>query len=172
VVASRKKAGQWYPEQPPKFTEPGIFAAWIAGTHRPNGVSAAAWEIRGSGGDQRTAADVVPSDGTSDMYRAYVAAAVGVLEALFQGSRVVIYCRNEAVVKGINDWVEGWRDSGWKKSDTRQAKAEEIWKQFLKIRQERDLTVTAAHCRKDENAHGETFDRLQDRARAEGDLRH
>jgi ribonuclease HI len=176
-MSSRKKAGQWYPEQPAKFTKPGLFEAWVAGSDRPvspdwKGVSAAAWEIRERGEDQPIASKVIASEARSEEYRAFIAAAVGVLEILAPSSTVTLYCRNKPVVDGINGWADDWRNNGWKRAGGGKVQAKEIWQQLLKVRNERSLTTVAVHCRKgDDHRHDDIIDALSERARREGDAR-
>jgi ribonuclease HI len=133
-------------------------------------VSAAAWEIRERGEDQPIASKVIASEARSEEYRAFIAAAVGVLEILAPSSTVTLYCRSKSVVKGINEWADQWREGDWKRAGRGEVKAKEIWQHLLKVRDERSLAITAVHSRKgDDHRHDDIIDALSERARTEGD---
>src|SRR6476469_1319827 len=112
------QAREWYPERPPEFQTAGSFQAWIVGTDRPpspgaRGPSAAAWQVNRFGDVSGEVGIAVSEGAESEEYRAFVAAAVGVIEMLKPNSRIDISCRNEAVVRAINEWLETWEADGW-----------------------------------------------------------
>ncbi len=162
----------WYAEKPAQLSERGTFHAWIGGADRRSGVSAAAWELQ-----SRTDNNLVlpggaaSDDADSEEYRAFVAATVGVIETLAEGSEVLISCRNEVVVMGINEWAEDWQSRGGKKTNGKRPKAWEIWRAFLSVRDARSLKVKAEHCPISDHKYEDIFEILQDRARDLGDRR-
>jgi ribonuclease HI len=167
---------EWYPENPPEYETPGTFQAWITGTDRPassgeQGPSAAAWQTQRFGEVTPVIGVAVSEGPKSEEYRAFVAAAVGVIEMLKPNSRVDISCRNEPVVKAINEWLEGWEANGWKRKGG-ELRAKEIWQRFLNVKRSRSLSIIAHHSRKGQNLEDDIFDQLAERARRTADQLH
>lgn len=151
----------WYPEQPPKLDQPGTFDAWVAATDNPNGKSGMAWDMTELGQTSVIAhGTMVSQSDESGEQRGYLGGIAASLEALPTGSTINIHCLNEYVVKGLNEWIDGWAKKNWKGI----AHAD-IWQRILKVRNERELTILAVHSPKANNPYTQTFDRLLERAR-------
>jgi ribonuclease HI len=167
---------EWYPENPPEFETAGAFQAWITGTDRPpalgkQGPSAAAWQIQRVGETTPSLGVAVSEGPKSEEYRAFVAAAVRAIEMLKPRSRVDIYCRNNTVVKAINEWLEKWESNGWKRKGG-ELKAKEIWQSFSRVKHSRCLSIFAHHTKKGECLDDYVFDELAERARRAADRLH
>jgi ribonuclease HI len=54
-------------------------------------------------------------------------AAIHGLEALKRPCRVVMYCDSQYVVKGINEWLVGWKRKGWRKADHQPLLNVDLW---------------------------------------------
>jgi ribonuclease HI len=164
---------EWYPENPPAFETTGTFQAWITGTDRPprsgqKGPSAAAWQIKRAGEITASLGVAVSEGPKSEEYRAFVAAAVRAIEMLKPRSRVDIYCRSKTVVEAINEWLEKWESSGWKRKGG-ELKAKEIWQRFAGVKHSRCLSILAHHIKKGECSDDYIFDDLAERARRAAD---
>lgn len=162
-MQKRKKPGEWYQNGSPRFEQPGSFRAWILGSLRPlfrgsPGVSAAVLEIVKINDSEPPLALGWPSDNPdSTVWRATVAAATGVLEALPDDSTVTIYSRLEPVVNALNHDLPRWANERFSNRP-----AEEIWRRVHETIQQKRLHVTAEH--RSKPLDNEIFSRLKKRA--------
>ena len=60
--------------------------------------------------------------------RMEMAAVIQALLALKRKCRVRIYTDSTYVQKGMTEWLEGWKQRGWKTSDKKPVKNEDLWK--------------------------------------------
>jgi len=60
--------------------------------------------------------------------RMELTAVIRALEALKQRSAVEIYTDSEYVMKGITEWLAGWKRRGWKTADRKPVKNVDLWK--------------------------------------------
>ncbi|MDB2437913.1 ribonuclease HI [Hellea sp.] len=69
-------------------------------------------------------------------------AAIKALEAIkpgFKGS-VTLWTDSTYVMKGITEWIHGWKKRGWKKSDKKPVVNVDLWKQLDALNAERNVT--------------------------------
>jgi len=69
-------------------------------------------------------------------------AAIKALEAInpkFKGS-VTLWTDSTYVMKGITEWIHGWKKRGWKKSDKKPVVNKDLWQQLDVLNAERDVT--------------------------------
>jgi ribonuclease HI len=52
------------------------------------------------------------------------------LEALKRPSRVRVYTDSLYVMKGISEWIRGWKKNGWKTADKKPVKNEDLWREL------------------------------------------
>ena len=52
------------------------------------------------------------------------------LRALNRPCDVKLYCDSQYVVKGINDWLAGWKARGWRKADKSPVLNAELWQEL------------------------------------------
>jgi len=52
------------------------------------------------------------------------------LRALNRPCKVKLYCDSQYVVKGIRDWLAGWKQKGWRKSDKKPIMNAELWQEL------------------------------------------
>ena len=57
-------------------------------------------------------------------------AAISGLEALTKPCSVVLYTDSTYVMKGITEWLEGWKKRGWKTAGKKPVKNVELWKRL------------------------------------------
>ena len=50
-------------------------------------------------------------------------------------SSVFLYSDSQYVVKGMNDWIQGWKRRGWKKFDKKAPDNLDLWKQLDEVRE-------------------------------------
>ena len=69
-------------------------------------------------------------------------AAIKALEAIKSGysGDVTLWTDSTYVMKGITEWIHGWKKRGWKKSDKKPVVNMDLWKRLDKLNAERNVT--------------------------------
>lgn len=69
-------------------------------------------------------------------------AAIKALEAIKPGyqGEVTLWTDSTYVLKGITEWIHGWKKRGWKKSDKKPVINVDLWKQLDRLNAQRDVT--------------------------------
>ncbi|HEY3181089.1 MAG TPA: ribonuclease HI [Casimicrobiaceae bacterium] len=62
--------------------------------------------------------------------RMELVAVIRALEALTRESDVAIYTDSQYVKNGIESWIHGWKRNGWKTSDRKPVKNEDLWREL------------------------------------------
>ena len=57
-------------------------------------------------------------------------AAIQGLEALTRGSRAEIYTDSKYVKDGITEWIENWKQNGWRTAAKKPVKNEDLWRRL------------------------------------------
>lgn len=57
-------------------------------------------------------------------------AVIAALEALKEPCRVELHADSQYVLKGIKEWLPGWKARGWKTSDKKPVKNEDLWRRL------------------------------------------
>lgn len=74
--------------------------------------------------------------------RMELTAAIKALEAIkpnFQG-QAILWTDSTYVMKGITEWIHGWKKRGWKKSDKKPVINVDLWKILDQLNSEREVT--------------------------------
>ena len=67
-------------------------------------------------------------------------AAIRALEALKRkGTRARVYTDSQYVMKGIKEWVPGWKRRGWKTADGKPVKNQDLWERLDELAAAHDL---------------------------------
>lgn len=74
------------------------------------------------------------------------------LESLDVPCRVDLYSDSQYVVKGLKEWIDGWKAHGWRNSRREPVKNVELWKQLDELRRVHDIRC---HWIKGHNEHPE-----------------
>lgn len=74
------------------------------------------------------------------------------LESLDVACRVDLYSDSQYVVKGLKEWIDGWKTHGWRNSRREPVKNVELWKQLDELRRVHDIRC---HWIKGHNEHPE-----------------
>lgn len=61
------------------------------------------------------------------------------LSTLKSPSRVTIYSDSQYVLKGLNEWMDGWIAKGWKNAAKKPVKNRDLWEQLDVFRKAHDL---------------------------------
>ncbi len=67
-------------------------------------------------------------------------AAIAALEALKRGEAVDFYTDSQYLRGGVMGWIKGWKRNGWKTSDRKPVKNEDLWKRLDTATERHDIT--------------------------------
>ena len=62
--------------------------------------------------------------------RMELTAVIRALESLKRSSTVHLFTDSQYVKNGIETWIKGWRRNGWKTSDKKAVKNEDLWREL------------------------------------------
>ena len=65
--------------------------------------------------------------------------AIQALETLNRPCRVQLHTDSQYVMKGITQWISGWKAKGWKTADKSPVKNEDLWKRLDAARARHDV---------------------------------
>ena len=68
-------------------------------------------------------------------------AVIEALASLKRTCTVVIYTDSEYVRKGITEWINGWKQRGWKTADRKPVKNAELWQRLDALRALHDVDL-------------------------------
>jgi ribonuclease HI len=57
-------------------------------------------------------------------------AAIQALEALREPCRITLYTDSTYVMKGLNEWLAGWKLRGWRTADRKPVKNQDLWQRL------------------------------------------
>lgn len=66
-------------------------------------------------------------------------AVIKALEALKKSSQVSVTSDSQYVLKGITEWIKGWKKKGWRNSKNEPVKNADLWKQLDLIVQQHEI---------------------------------
>jgi ribonuclease HI len=89
-------------------------------------------------------------------------AAISALDALKKPSRVELHTDSQYVMKGITQWIHGWKKNGWKTADKKPVKNAELWQRLDEARRvhEIDWRWVKGHAGHAENERADELARL------------
>ncbi|MFT4089856.1 MAG: ribonuclease HI [Asticcacaulis sp.] len=62
-------------------------------------------------------------------------AVIQALEALKEPCEIDLHADSQYVLKGIKEWIHGWKARGWKTADKKPVKNDDLWKRLDEARQ-------------------------------------
>lgn len=65
--------------------------------------------------------------------RMELTAVIRALEALKRPSRAKVHSDSQYVLKGISEWIHGWKRNGWRTADKKPVKNAELWQGLDKL---------------------------------------
>lgn len=86
-------------------------------------------EIEGSGGEPQTTNN-----------RMEMLAAIRGIETLEERSAIDLYSDSQYLVKGIAEWMDGWKKKGWKRGKNQPLKNLELWQRLDELRTAHAIT--------------------------------
>jgi ribonuclease HI len=74
-------------------------------------------------------------------------AAIQALEALKKPCKVELHTDSQYVMKGISEWIHGWKRRGWLTADKKPVKNDDLWKRLdhARLRHEVDWRWVKGH---------------------------
>ena len=66
-------------------------------------------------------------------------AAIQALEALTKPCKAELHTDSQYVMKGITEWIRGWKARGWKTADKKPVKNEDLWRRLDEARARHDV---------------------------------
>lgn len=66
-------------------------------------------------------------------------AVVVALEQILPGQSVTVYSDSQYVIKGITEWIAGWKRNGWRTSSREPVKNAELWRRIDTLLSERNV---------------------------------
>ena len=67
-------------------------------------------------------------------------AAIKAVEALKRAVKIELHTDSSYLRDGITKWINGWKRNGWKTSQKKPVKNEDLWKQLDAINQNHDIS--------------------------------
>lgn len=67
-------------------------------------------------------------------------AAIQALETLKRPCTVELHTDSQYVMKGISEWIHGWKARGWKTADKKPVKNDDLWRRLDAARSKHDVT--------------------------------
>lgn len=67
-------------------------------------------------------------------------AAIRALEALKRPVTAHLHTDSQYVIKGIEEWIHGWKRNGWRTSDKKPVKNADLWQTLDELRRPHQLT--------------------------------
>jgi ribonuclease HI len=86
-------------------------------------------------------------------------AAIQALEALTKPCKVELHTDSTYVMKGISEWIHGWKKRGWKTADKKPVKNEDLWRRLdqARLRHEVDWRWVKGHAGHELNEHADAL---------------
>ncbi len=124
------------PKPKPLKVQAGLVEAWADGSCLGN-PGPGGWAFVLRQGSQETEGFGSSPKSTNNIME--LTAAIRALEAVPPGTPVRMTTDSQYVVKGINQWIHGWKKKNWKKSDGEPVVNQEQWKRLDELCQERKV---------------------------------
>lgn len=67
-------------------------------------------------------------------------AVIVALETLKEPCQIDLYSDSSYVLKGIKEWIHGWKARGWKTADKKPVKNDDLWRRLDEARQRHRVT--------------------------------
>ena len=84
--------------------------------------------------------DICGGEPASTNNRMELMAAIQALEALKKPCKVELHTDSQYVMKGISEWIHGWKRRGWKTADKKPVKNDDLWRRLDAARARHDVS--------------------------------
>jgi ribonuclease HI len=88
-------------------------------------------------------------------------AAIQALEALTRPCKIELHTDSQYVMKGISEWIGGWKSRGWRTADKKPVKNEDLWRRLdqARLRHEVDWRWIKGHAGHEHNERADALAR-------------
>ncbi len=83
--------------------------------------------------------DIMGGEPDTTNNRMELMAAIQALEALKKPCKVELHTDSTYVMKGISEWIHGWKAKGWRTADKKPVKNEDLWRRLDAARSHHDV---------------------------------
>ena len=84
--------------------------------------------------------DICGGEPATTNNRMELMAAIQALEALKKPCKVELHTDSQYVMKGISEWIHGWKRRGWKTADNKPVKNDDLWRRLDAARARHDVS--------------------------------
>ena len=84
--------------------------------------------------------DICGGEPATTNNRMELMAAIQALEALKKPCKVELHTDSQYVMKGISEWIHGWKRRGWKTADNKPVKNDDLWRRLDTARARHDVS--------------------------------
>ena len=84
--------------------------------------------------------DICGGEPATTNNRMELMAAIQALEALKKPCKVELHTDSTYVMKGISEWIHGWKKRGWMTADKKPVKNDDLWRRLDVARGKHDVT--------------------------------
>ncbi|MDP1597525.1 ribonuclease HI [Phenylobacterium sp.] len=84
--------------------------------------------------------DICGGEPATTNNRMELMAAIQALEALKKPCKVELHTDSTYVMKGISEWIHGWKKRGWMTADKKPVKNDDLWRRLDLARGKHDVT--------------------------------
>jgi ribonuclease HI len=84
--------------------------------------------------------DICGGEPATTNNRMELMAAIQALEALKKPCKVELHTDSTYVMKGISEWIHGWKKRGWLTADKKPVKNDDLWRRLDLARSKHDVT--------------------------------
>ena len=84
--------------------------------------------------------DICGGEPATTNNRMELMAAIQALEALKKPCKVELHTDSAYVMKGISEWIHGWKKRGWLTADRKPVKNDDLWRRLDVARGKHDVT--------------------------------
>ncbi|PTS90831.1 MULTISPECIES: ribonuclease HI [unclassified Caulobacter] len=74
--------------------------------------------------------EICGGEGHTTNNRMELMGAIMALEALTKPCKVELHTDSQYVMKGVTQWIHGWKDRGWRTADKSPVKNDDLWKRL------------------------------------------
>lgn len=97
--------------------------------------------LRNPQGDYLELAGPVPKSDPQTNNRGELLAALYALSKPKDNALVLLFSDSQLVIKGINEWLDGWKAKSWRRADKKPVEHRDIWEQIDAHKQRLQLTA-------------------------------
>jgi len=111
-----------------------------------------------SGGHRK---DILGGELATTNNRMELMAAIQALEALTKPCEVELHTDSQYVMKGITEWIRGWKARGWRTADKKPVKNDDLWQRLdaARLRHKVDWRWVKGHAGHELNEHADALAR-------------